>query len=443
MARIDIKSSNTGGGGGGGNLQLLAGASMSATLTAVADTSNTTSPLKLSTTAVQVVSPLRITTSDASGFYLDAEDSATNNRFSIKRDPSSQLVTLDFASNPVGSTTAVGAIRTYVDGVNLSEAMTFREDGNVGIGTTTPTYKFMVSDNSANDGAVFFEKDIIGSFSDIYAYYKNASTNLTTGQLTGQVSFGGYFNSTYNPSAQEFSAVQGYYTGTGTTRRGALRLSTHDGSNLQPAVIVDESQLVGIGQTTPTARLHVLGKGSTSATTSLLVQNSGGNSALTILDNLNSQFGGTVISDGGFRSIAYFDSFQRVGLNNGLNINPQNYLISGGVGRILLIDNTEADFNRLQFGGTSASYPSLKRASNNLEVKNADDTFGAGLSVGAALNASAILQADSTTKGFLPPRMNNAQRAAITTPAIGLMVYCTDAVEGLYIYKSTGWTFVI
>jgi len=56
--------------------------------------------------------------------------------------------------------------------------------------------------------------------------------------------------------------------------------------------------------------------------------------------------------------------------------------------------------------------------------------------------ASAILQADSTTQGFLPPRMTNAQRGLITTPSIGLMVYCTDSVEGLYVYKSTGWTFV-
>jgi hypothetical protein len=39
--------------------------------------------------------------------------------------------------------------------------------------------------------------------------------------------------------------------------------------------------------------------------------------------------------------------------------------------------------------------------------------------------------------------MTNAQRTAIASPAVGLMVYCTDAVEGLYIYKSTGWTFVI
>jgi hypothetical protein len=58
-------------------------------------------------------------------------------------------------------------------------------------------------------------------------------------------------------------------------------------------------------------------------------------------------------------------------------------------------------------------------------------------------NASAQLDVQSTTKGFLPPRMTNAQRTAITSPAIGLMVYCTDATEGLYIYKSTGWTFII
>ena len=65
-------------------------------------------------------------------------------------------------------------------------------------------------------------------------------------------------------------------------------------------------------------------------------------------------------------------------------------------------------------------------------------TFGANTHY-----ASAQVAVDSTTKGFLPPRMTNAQRAAISSPAVGLMVYCTDTVEGLYVYKSTGWTFVI
>ena len=41
-----------------------------------------------------------------------------------------------------------------------------------------------------------------------------------------------------------------------------------------------------------------------------------------------------------------------------------------------------------------------------------------------------------------PAAMTNAQRLAIATPAVGLIVYCTDVVEGLYINKSTGWTFI-
>ena len=71
-------------------------------------------------------------------------------------------------------------------------------------------------------------------------------------------------------------------------------------------------------------------------------------------------------------------------------------------------------------------------------------TGSEGLGIGhTSQNASAIFQVDSTTKGFLPPRMTNVQRTNIVSPAIGLMVYCTDTIEGLYIYKSTGWTFII
>jgi uncharacterized protein (TIGR02145 family) len=41
-------------------------------------------------------------------------------------------------------------------------------------------------------------------------------------------------------------------------------------------------------------------------------------------------------------------------------------------------------------------------------------------------HASAALDITSTTSGFLPPRMTEAQRNVISTPAAGLMVYCTD-----------------
>ena len=57
-------------------------------------------------------------------------------------------------------------------------------------------------------------------------------------------------------------------------------------------------------------------------------------------------------------------------------------------------------------------------------------------------NSSAILELSSDTKGFLPVRMTQAQRLAISSPAIGLHVYQTDGVEGMYVNKSTGWVFV-
>lgn len=39
---------------------------------------------------------------------------------------------------------------------------------------------------------------------------------------------------------------------------------------------------------------------------------------------------------------------------------------------------------------------------------------------------SAQLDVSSTTKGFLPPRMTSAERYAISNPAEGLIIYCTD-----------------
>jgi len=134
MASIDITTQS--GAVGNGDLQLQNGAPMDATLRFVTDAVNTASPLKLSTSLVQTTSTLKITTNDNP--YIDAEDGSGNNRFTVGRATSSQQVNVDFASNPAGSTTAVGAIRTFRDGTNLSEAMTFIEDGSVGIGTTAP-----------------------------------------------------------------------------------------------------------------------------------------------------------------------------------------------------------------------------------------------------------------------------------------------------------------
>jgi hypothetical protein len=56
--------------------------------------------------------------------------------------------------------------------------------------------------------------------------------------------------------------------------------------------------------------------------------------------------------------------------------------------------------------------------------------------------ASAKLSIDSTTQGFLPPRMTAAQRTAIVSPAEGLLLIQTDGVQGLYIYINATWRAV-
>lgn len=60
----------------------------------------------------------------------------------------------------------------------------------------------------------------------------------------------------------------------------------------------------------------------------------------------------------------------------------------------------------------------------------------------SAAAASAILELTSTTKGFLPPKMTSAQRTAISSPAVGLVVYQTDGTEGLYENTASGWRIV-
>ena len=57
-------------------------------------------------------------------------------------------------------------------------------------------------------------------------------------------------------------------------------------------------------------------------------------------------------------------------------------------------------------------------------------------------DASAMLDVQSTSKGFLPPRMTAAQRAAVSSPATGLTVYQTDGTAGLYSYDGSAWKLV-
>jgi hypothetical protein len=69
------------------------------------------------------------------------------------------------------------------------------------------------------------------------------------------------------------------------------------------------------------------------------------------------------------------------------------------------------------------------------------------LIVGAssAASASAVLEASSTTQGFLPPRMTYYQRTQIASPIAGLTIWCSNCGDygEMQVFNGTSWTNMI
>ena len=61
-----------------------------------------------------------------------------------------------------------------------------------------------------------------------------------------------------------------------------------------------------------------------------------------------------------------------------------------------------------------------------------------GINQSAPIDGSAIFEIESTTKGFLPPRMTTTERNAISAPAAGLVIYDTTTNK-LQCYNGSTW----
>lgn len=249
--------------------------------------------------------------------------------------------------------------------------------GRLGIGLTTPLVKLHVYDNSVGD-TVYVENN--GGVPSIQTYYRNNNVNPTSGGNVGALLFASYFNSTYAPPAQEIAGIFGVYLGSGTNRVGGLDFRTHDGSGLQLRIRVNNLGNVMIGGSVDGGeKLQVNGTARVTGTSAF-------NNSLT------NTIGGFIHSSVSSTNDAFYTS---------QSSNIRFYVNSGGY---------------------------CKSTSSIVT-----DTNGT-----PSLNASAIAQIDSTTKGFLPPRMTTAQRTGISLPAAGLVVYdITDNRH--YGYNGTTW----
>ena len=171
------------------------------------------------------------------------------------------------------------------------------------------------------------------------------------------------------------------------------------------------------------------------------------------------------------------EQFVEYSLNreNGILIGIISLHKGASVGNGGLVNTSYAVFNFVSkfgelLGGTGGlSTTTLQQAYDNsvtpeivtelalgaLSIKNGAGTADNVTNVFEGLNAAgtvtSFIRADGTISAttlsalskFLPPVMTQAQRLAISLPEIGLIVYQTDATEGLYVNKSGGWTFIV
>ncbi len=120
---------------------------------------------------------------------------------------------------------------------------------------------------------------------------------------------------------------------------------------------------------------------------------------------------------------------------------------SGAITNATAIGNgaTVTANNTIQLGNASVTEVKTSGvfSSQSTGTSSVAGKFVAGTNTAAS--ASAVLEANSTTQGFLPPRMTLTQRDAIASPVKGLIIMCSDcgveygAQGEVQVYNGTAW----
>jgi hypothetical protein len=381
--------------------------------------------------------------------YLNGTNALTNIKIAGINNTAGYI---DFSANPAGSTTVVGAIRTYQDGTNLLPTLQFIESGDIYQSKYSGVINnFFFQDNAGvnmPNGTGVYQGDYAGRrngatstlFREAVTYNGNGTTRrgrysmgvaedsgfgayqfVSTQYNNIKVNILGHAAGAYIDDAVSPTTVYNIHAGNIiNTTSGVLPLLSLDVNGLTKHVFQTNGNVSLNNTSDMAAILGIKGSGATSATTSLLVQNSAGTTAFQVKDDLNANFQGRIQIE--YDKISFLGSPSNTFIQQDLGIGYGYY--SAAISNQIMINAQP----KIIVADTGAS-----RASTLI--------VGHNVATSAAADASALLEVRSDAtylKGFLKPRMTTTQKNAIVTPAAGLEIFDTTLGRPCF-YSGSAW----
>lgn len=147
----------------------------------------------------------------------------------------------------------------------------------------------------------------------------------------------------------------------------------------------------------------------------------------------------SILTDGSVRATFSGNGVTATTFNGDyLVLSNTSYLQSTAAGRILLDSNSSpGSFDRLQFGGTTSSFPAIKRNAAGIDIRLADDSAYAPIAASSFVTTSDSINAQtgttytllSTDNGKIV-KLTNASAITVTVPAGLTIGFSCQIVQG-------------